>query len=575
MSGSSLCVTLFLMGISMDAAFPQGDRLTGETFAPRSPVVARQGMVCTSQPLAASIGLDVLKAGGSAVDAAIATNAALGLMEPTGSGVGGDLFALVWMNEERRLYGLNGSGRAPKGMTLENLKEKLGEQDADHIPLRSAFSVSVPGCVDGWFSLHERFGRLPMEDLLAPAIEAAREGFPVTEVIAYYWGSAPRAYRGFDEFERVFLPEGRSPKEGEIFRNPDLAKTYEAIARRGREGFYEGPVAEAIVAAVVEAGGALALDDLKDHRSEWVEALSVPYRGYEVWELPPNGQGIAALQMLRILEGFDLTSMGFGSAQATHVQVEAKKLVYEDRARFYADPSFSSVPLEGLLSEEYAKVRRALMDQDHAAQKVRHGDPTLQDGDTVYLTVADAEGNVVSWIQSNYTGFGSGIVPSGTGFCLQNRGNLFHLDSSHPNAYAPGKRPFHTIIPAMMTREGQPVLSFGVMGGAMQPQGHVQIVTNLIDFGMNVQEAGDAPRWRHDGSSEPTGVLSQDGGVVHLESQFRDVGSDLSDRGHRVVIDAGGYGGYQGIWIEAIGDEAARIYRGGSESRKDGLAIGY
>jgi len=549
-----------------------GDRLVGAPFATRSPVIAQHGMVCTSQPLAAQIGLDILKAGGSAVDAAIATNAALGLMEPTGSGVGGDLFVILWDNERRELVGLNGSGRSPRGLSLEGLKQRLGEGDS--IPLKSGLSVSVPGCVDGWFAMHERYGKLPMSEVLAPAIRYAREGFPLSQVIAYYWGSARRYpdEPAFAAFRDTYMPGGQVPREGEVFRNPGLAATYAAIAEGGRDAFYTGPIAQGIVDAVALAGGALALSDLAEHSSEWVDPVSATYRGHEVWELPPNGQGIAALQILSTLEGQNERE---DQPLQWHRMIEAKKLAYEDRAKFYTDPDFEPAPVGRLVSAEYGKQRLALIDDDKAAQSLPAGDLPLEHGDTVYLTVADSDGNVVSWIQSNYTGFGSGVSPKGGGFTLQNRGNLFALDPGHANVYAPGKRPFHTIIPAMMTKDGKPVLSFGVMGGAMQPQGHVQIVSNMLDMGMNVQEAGDAPRWRHEGSSQPTGEVMTNGGRVLLESGVPDaVRAGLEARGHEVMVRAGGYGGYQAIWIDDIASPD-RVYRGASESRKDGAAIGW
>ncbi len=555
-----------------------GDRIAGAPFATRSPVLGTRGMVCTSQPLAAQIGLDVLQAGGSAVDAAIATNAALGLMEPTSNGIGGDLFVLHWDNAARELTALNGSGRSPRGATLEQLQARLDELGETDIPLKGALPVTVPGAVDGWFTMHARHGKLPMERLLEPSIRAAREGFPVTQVIAAYWERAERSYPDFPEFARVFLPGGRAPREGELFRNPDLADTYEAVARGGRDAFYEGEIAERIAACVQAHGGWLEASDLASHRSEWVDPVSVPYRGYEVWELPPNGQGIAALQMLRLMEGWEPKAW---DGLAWHRLVEAKKLVYEDRAAYYTDPDFAPPPLARLLSEEYADERRALVDDDRAADRYPAGDAAIEHGDTIYLVAADADGNVVSWIQSNYTGFGSGLVPEGLGFGLQNRGKLFHLDPGHANVYAPGKRPFHTIIPAMMTKDGLPVLAFGVMGGAMQPQGHVQIVSNIVDHGMNVQEAGDAPRWRHGGSSQPDGGTMTDGGTVHLESGVPEaIREALVSRGHDVQVHGGGYGGYQAIWIDDITDATAdagqgRVYRGASESRKDGAALGW
>lgn len=565
------CLLLLLVLLVSVPPLGAGDRIVGAPFATRSPVLGRHGMVCASQPLAAQVGLSVLQAGGSAVDAAIATNAMLGLTEPTGSGVGGDLFVLLWDNQEQRLVGLNGSGRAPADLDLAALKLRLAELGSEgSIPLRSGLSVSVPGCVDGWFTLHERYGRLPMEQLLAPAIRYAREGFPMTQVIGEYWRRSQRAYRDFPEFMATYMPGGETVPEGAIFKNPNLAATYEALASGGRDAFYTGALARDIVEAVRDAGGALSMDDLAGHSSEWVEPVSVTYRGHQVWELPPNGQGIAALQLLAMAEGWTLDA---DDPLTWHRLLEAKKLVYEDRARYYADPQFAETPLNQLLSTEYAAARRALIDDERAAAQPPSGDLPGH-GDTVYLSVADDAGNVVSWIQSNYTGFGSGAVPRGRGFTLQNRGNLFHLDPSHRNVYAPGKRPFHTIIPAMMTRDGVPVLSFGVMGGAVQPQGHAQVVINMLDFGMNVQEAGDAARWRHDGSSEPTGEMMTDGGAVFLESGVpQGVADGLRARGHTVRT-GGDYGGYQAIWIDDLLGEA-RVYRGASESRKDGAAVGY
>jgi gamma-glutamyltranspeptidase/glutathione hydrolase len=581
--------TWLVAGLLMTTQNPTsaGDRIAGQSFATRSPTYATHGMVCTSQPLAAQIGLAVLKEGGSAVDAAIATNAALGLMEPTSNGIGGDLFALLWDNKAQELVALNGSGRSPLAGDLEQLKALLEQRGEDAIPMHGALPVSVPGCVDGWFTLHERYGKLPMSRLLEPTIRYAREGFPVSQIIAAYWRRAESSYDGHEEFSRVYLPGGRAPREGEMFRNPDLADTLELIAKGGRKAFYEGAVAESIVAAVQADGGWLALQDLEQHRSEWVTPVAVPYRGHQLWELPPNGQGIAALQMLRILSDYGPGAEGTGfwsdegpqawNPLAWHRLIEAKKLVYEDRARYYADPHFAAAPLDHLLSAEYAAERRARIDDSRSALHQAPGEVPIEHGDTIYLTVADDEGNVVSWIQSNYAGFGSGLVPEGCGFGLQNRGKLFNLDPEHANAYAPGKRPFHTIIPAMLTRDGLPVLAFGVMGGAMQPQGHVQIVVNMLDHGMNVQEAGDAPRWRHSGSSQPDGGVMTDGGVVHLESgvplEIRDA---LKALGHEISVHAGGFGGYQAIWIDDItGVAGGRLYQGASESRKDGAAVGW
>ncbi len=563
----ALAALLVLLILPLRAA-SGGDRISGRAFATRSEVLASHGMAATSQPLATQIALDILKQGGSAVDAAIAANAALGLMEPTGSGIGGDLFAIVWDPQTEVLHGLNGSGRSPRGLS----KATFTEQGLTAIPKFGPLPVSVPGCVDGWFALHARFGTLPMAKILAPAIRYAREGFPVSELIAYYWGRSARVFERYPGFAETFLPGGKAPAKGDRFQNAALARTYEQLAKGGRAAFYEGAIAATLDAFCRKHGCFLRREDLAAHASEWVEPVSVNYRGYDVWELPPNGQGIAALQMLGILEGFDLKAMGHNSAEALHHLVEAKKLAYEDRARFYADMQMAKVPVAGLISKTYAAKRRKLLDATKAARSIAHGDPKLREGDTVYLTVADGNGMMVSLIQSNFRGFGSGLCPTGLGFCLQNRGELFTLAEGHPNTYAPGKRPFHTIIPGFVTKDGKPWLSFGVMGGDMQPQGHVQVLCNLIDFGMNVQEAGDAARFHHTGSSTPTGVTMTDGGELHLESAIPEaVRRELTRRGHTLKPAIGPYGGYQAIhW-----DAARKIYVGASESRKDGQAAGY
>ena len=543
------------------------DRITGRAFATRSEVIARNGMVATSQPLATQVGLDILKQGGNAIDAAIAANAMLGLVEPTGCGIGGDLFAIVWDAKTQKLYGLNASGRSPKSLTLEHFK-KLGLKK---IPSRGPLPVSVPGCVDGWFELHQRFGKLPMEKILAPTIRYAREGFPVSELIAYYWAIGARVLQEWPGFKETFMPNGRAPRKGEIFKNPNLANTLEKIATEGRDVFYKGEIARVIDAFMKRVGGFLSYEDLAAHRSEWVEPVSTNYRGYDVWELPPNGQGIAALQMLNILEGYDVRKWGFGSVQYVHHFIEAKKLAFEDRAKFYADPDFNDIPVQELISKKYAEERRKLIDPNRASRRYDPGSPKLA-GETIYLTTADKEGNMVSLIQSNYRGMGSGLCPDGLGFGLQNRGELFNLEEGHFNTYAPGKRPFHTIIPAFITKDGKPFMSFGVMGGATQPQGHVQIVINIVDFGMNVQEAGDAPRILHQGSSQPTGERMTDGGRVYLETGYDyEVIRELVRMGHRVGYNVGSYGGYQGIMV----DWENRVYYGASESRKDGQAAGY
>ena len=554
--------------MSTSTATTGPDRVTGHTFATRSEVYASNGMAATSHPLATQVALQILRAGGNAVDAAIGANAAIGLMEPTGNGIGGDLFAIVWDAKSQRLHGLNGSGRSPSSLKLDYFLER----GMTSIPAYGPLPVSVPGTVDGWFMLHEKFGDASMKDILQPAIDYARQGFPVTELIAYYWSrSVPRLseYPGFAE---QFTNDGKAPGVGDIWRNPNLAKTLEAIAEGGRDAFYKGEIAGVIADYMQANGGFLDRKDLAEHRGEWVDPVSVNYRGYDVWELPPNGQGIAALQILNVLEGYDIAKMGFASPEYTHLFIEAKKLAFEDRARYYADPEFAKVPVRELISKEYAAQRRKLIDPDRATRDFRHGDPKLSHGDTIYLTVADRKGNMVSLIQSNYRGMGSGMTPPGLGFILQDRGELFSLDPDHPNAYAPGKRPFHTIIPAFITKDGQPWISFGLMGGGMQPQGHAQIVVNLVDFGMNLQEAGDAPRIHHWGSSEPTGEVMEDGGTVNLESGFPySTVRSLLAKGHRVAHSLGPYGGYQAI----ARDPVTGVYAGASESRKDGQAAGY
>ncbi len=566
----------------------RGARVTGAPWATRSPVIASGGMAATSHPLATQIALDILKKGGSAVDAAIAANAALGLMEPTGNGMGGDLFAIIWDPKTGKLHGLNASGRAPLGQTLDELKAEITRRTGKvfeattEIPNWGALPVTVPGAVDGWFEMHSKFGRLSMEDNLAPTIAYARGGFPVTQLIGHYMGLSAKGFNRLhkegiieeiDNFNATYLIDGEAPTEGDIFRNPDLANTLEKIAKGGRDVYYKGEIADTIDAYFKRIGGPLRKADFENHSSTWIDPVSVNYRGYDVWELPPNGQGIAALQILNIVEAYDLASMGSNSADYLHIMVEAKKLAFEDRARFYADPDYYDVPLEPLLSKEYAAERRKLIDLEHAATKVDHGDAQLLEGDTIYMTVADSDGMMVSLIQSNYRGMGTGLVADGLGFIFQDRGAQFSLIEGHPNAYAPGKRPFHTIIPAFITKDGKPFMSFGLMGGAMQPQGHAQIVINMIDFGMNVQEAGDAARFHHTGSTEPTwrGRM-EDGGVLELETGVTSgVIAELRARGHVIRITKGPFGGYQAI----MRDPKTGVYWGASEMRKDGMAAGY
>jgi gamma-glutamyltranspeptidase/glutathione hydrolase len=572
-----------------------GDRLTGESYA-RSPVTATNGMAATSQPLASQIAVNVMQEGGSAVDAAIAANAALGLMEPTGNGLGGDLFAIVYDPETDSTYGLNASGRSPRTLSYDKLQEELGERD--QIPLLGHLPVSVPGTASGWGKLHERFGSLSLAQDLQPAIEYAREGFPLSQVIAYYWQGNVESFRENGDmlpesqnWKETYLIEGedgemRAPREGEIFRNPDLANTLETLAENGTDAFYEGEIAQTIADYAERTGGYLRMEDFRQHEANWVDPVSVNYRGVEVYELPPNGQGIAALQMLQILEGFDVEDMGHNSTDYLHVQAEAKKLAFEDRARFYADPALADVPVQKLVSDEYAEKRRQLIEMDEVLSAPEHGNPRsvttadldpemrkrLNNGDTIYLTTADSTGMMVSLIQSNYAGMGSGLVPDDLGFMLQDRGALFTLEEGHPNVYEPGKRPFHTIIPAFATKDGEPFLSFGVMGGGMQPQGHVQVLSNIVDFGLNVQEAGDAARYRHYGSSSPTGEAMEGRGTLRMESGVPDdVVRALKGRGHAVDVGAGGYGGYQAI----MWDPEEDVYWGGTEMRKDGIVIGY
>jgi gamma-glutamyltranspeptidase/glutathione hydrolase len=546
------------------------DRIASRPFATRSEVFAPHAMAATSHPLVTQVALETMRAGGSAIDAAIAADAALGLMEPTGSGVGGDLFAIVWDPKTKKLYGYNGSGRSPQSLTLKYFQD----QHLDKVPSYGPLPVTVPGAVDGWFALHGRFGKRTMAQDLAPAIRYAREGHPVHETIAYYWQASIARLGKYPGFLEQFTVDGkRAPRKGELWKNPNLANTLQAIADGGRDAFYKGRIARTIGDYFAANGGFLSAADLAAHHGEWVEPISTDYRGVTLWELPPNGQGIAALQMLNILEGYDFSKIAFGSAEHVHLFTEAKKLAFADRAALIADPAFGRTPVAKLLSREYADARRKLIDPDKAAKSVDAG-AVFNEGDTVYLTVADPDGMMVSLIQSNYRGMGSGMAPPGLGFILQDRGEQFVLKEGHANSFAPGKRPFHTIIPAFLTRNGEPWISFGVMGGAMQPQGHVQVVMNLVDFGMNLQEAGDAPRIQHDGSTEPEGQNEPmaTGGVLNLETGFAyETIRALMRKGHVIEFADGPYGGYQAI----ARDPKTGVYTGASESRKDGQAAGY
>jgi gamma-glutamyltranspeptidase / glutathione hydrolase len=542
------------------------DRITGKNFATRSDVIAQHGVAATSHPLATQIAVDILKKGGTAIDAAIAANAALGLMEPTGCGMGGDLFAIVWSAKDKKLYGLNASGRSPKSLTLKYFKDN----GMTSIPALGPLPVSVPGAVDGWFELHKKFGKLQMKDILQPAISYAENGFPVTDLIAYYMERSGRSLAKYEGFKEVFMPNGRTPKAGEIFKNPALANTLKKIVAGGRDAFYKGDIAKSIDAYMKRQKGFLTAEDLAAHKSEWTDPVSTNYRGYDVWELPPNGQGIAALQILNMLEPYDIKSMGFGSSDYLHLFTETKKIAFEDRAKYYADPAFNNLPVKELISKEYAKERIKLFNPNRAARRIDAG--ALKARETIYLTTADAEGNMVSLIQSNYRGMGSGMTPADLGFVLQDRGEMFSLIEGHLNVFEPSKRPFQTIIPCFVTKDGNPFMSFGVMGGAMQPQGHVQVIVNMIDFGMGLQEAGDAPRIQHLGSSEPTDEIMTDGGEIMLETGIPyETIRTLMDKGHKVRYDLGGYGGYQAI----MWDNINKVYHAASESRKDGQAAGY
>ena len=540
------------------------DRILGKDFATRSEVIATNGMAATSHPLATQTAIDVLKDGGNAIDAAIAANAVLGLVEPTGCGVGGDLFAIVWIEEDKKLYGLNSSGPAAQDMTIKKLKA----MGIDKIPPFGPLPVTVPGAVAGWTALHKRFGKKSFDELFTNAIYYADNGFPITEVVGYYLQLSSERYKDYPNFKDVWMPNGDALKKGDIFFNKALANTYKEIAKSYGESFYKGDIAKIISKFITEQGGFLSEDDLKNYQPEWITPVSSNYRGFDVWELPPNGQGIAALQILNILEQHDISNMGHNSAEYIHIFTEAKKLAYEDRAKYYADMKFANVPVKELISKEYALERNKLIDLKKAAPAYDTG--IFENGDTIYMTVADKDGNMVSLIQSNYRGMGSGMVPPNLGFMLQDRGEMFNLDPKHRNSLEGGKRPFHTIIPAFITKDDKPFISFGLMGGGMQPQGHAQIVVNIVDFQMNLQEAGDAPRIRHFGSSEPTGETMINGGFLSLESGIDDqVRSELVKLGHNLKDEKGGYGGYQAIM------KIDEVYYGASESRKDGHASGY
>ncbi len=529
----------------------------------RAIVSTPNGMVATSQPLAVMVGLDVLKKGGNAIDAAVAANAMIGIAEPANSGIGGDLFVIYWDARSQKLYGLNASGRSPYAIDIDAVKSR----GYTAIPAQEPAVWTVPGCVDGWSMLLERFGTMGLGQLLQPAIEYAESGFPIRG-----WDDPGPDYYEIPGFADTYMPDGHFPKNGSFFKNQALADTYRMIARSGRDAFYKGEIAERIVKFSKRHNGFLSMKDFADQHGQWVDPVSVDYRGYQVWELPPNGQGIAALQMLNILEGYDLASMGFNSAQYLHVLIEAKKLAFADRARYYADPEFAKIPLDRLLSKEYAAERRKLIRPDRVLMTDSPGDMP-EEHDTIFMAVADKDGNMVSLIQSNSWAFGSGWVPNHLGFVLQNRGAMFNLDPEHPNRLEPHKRPFHTIIPSFVTRNGRPWLSFGVMGGNMQPQGHVQVLVNMIDFGMDIQEAGDAPRIRHMGSSQPWGERMEQGGSVAYEvGVAQGVIRQLEHLGHRTnpLGSQQFFGGYQAILNDGEGN-----WHGASDPRRAGCAFGY
>jgi len=530
------------------------DRNARSVSGTRSPVLARNGMVCTSQPLASAAGLRILQQGGNAVDAAIAAAAVLNVVEPHMTGIGGDAFAIVYWSKTGELHGLNASGRSPQRMTLEYLRQK-GHR---YMPGTGVDAVTVPGAYDGWCALLGKFGNLELPQILGPAIEYAESGFPVSEIISNQWAVQAEKLSGNEWAARTFLFDGKPPVHGQVARNPYLAATLRRLAAGGRSAFYQGEIANKIARAIQKQGGVLTTEDLAAQAAEWVKPISVHYQGYDLFELPPNGQGLAALIMLNILKGYDLKSWGQNSADYLHHLVEAKKLAFADRDHYISDPRFVEIPLEKLLSESYASARRKLIDPVRARAEYEPG--LSERSDTIYLTVVDKEGNTISFINSLFSAFGSGIVAEDTGICLQNRGSSFRLDESSENRIEPGKRPLHTIIPAMVLKDENPYFSYGVMGGDNQPQAHVQVFLNLIEFGMNVQEAGEASRFRHTG------------GDLGLESGI-DFGirRQLSLQGHRVVTMVDSYGGYQGIVI----DPETGVLMGGSDPRKDGCAMGW
>lgn len=579
---------LMLSAMTIAQTLGPGGRPVGADWS-RSPVYGVHGMAATAQPLASQVALDVLKAGGSAVDAAIAANATLGLMEPTGNGIGGDLFAIVWDPKAKQLFGYNGSGRSPLSRDLATMKSKIAEMKADGrlaedfegIPSHGSLAVTVPGTVDGWFALHDRWGRLPMQQVLAPAADYAENGFPLSPVIAAGFKANLKRFNNvapmieeLDNAMATYFPGGEAPAAGEIFKNPDLASTLRTIAEDGRDSFYKGAIAAQLAAYFEAIGADLGAEDFAQHQGQWVEPRGVEYHGTTLWELPPNGQGFAALMILNILKHTDLRDYERGSTEVFHLLVEAKRLAFEAMAQTFADPDFADIPLDTLLSDEFAARQFQRIAMDSVITPEALAVPLEGEGDTTYLTVADKNGMMVSLIQSNYRGMGSGLVPTGLGFMLQDRGELFSLDPNHPNVYEPGKRPFHTIIPAFATRDGKPWMSFGLMGGGMQPQGHVQVLVNMVDFGMNVQEAGDAARFLHDGGASPDGGDPTSYGTLLLEPGVPAATVEaLKALGHNIKINDSGvaFGGYQAIQRNA----ETGVYAGATEMRKDGTVTAW
>ena len=547
----TLSAVLLVAGLGF--GLQHGDRPAPNSSGTRSPVLGLNGMVATSQPLASAAALRILQEGGNAVDAAITAAAVLNVVEPPMTGIGGDMFALLFMQEEGKLTALNGSGWAGSKATIDHFKS----QDMNCIPGGMA-SVSVPGAVAGWFKLHTRYSKLPMSRLLGPAIGYAENGFPVSEIIAGQWHDTEEKLRENEAAAETYLIDGRAPRHGEVFRSADIARTFHLLVDEGRDAFYKGEIARKIVATSDALGGFLTLADFAEFDAQWVEPVSTNYHGYDVYELPPNTQGVIALEMLNILENFDLKALGHNSVDYLHTLTEAKKLAFADRDFFIADPDLVDLPTERLISKQYGRERQKLIDPDRAQAEVPPGYPEA--GDTVYLSVVDRDRNAVSFINSLFFSFGSGVVADGTGIMLHNRGGSYSLDPTHRNSLAPRKRPFHTLVPAMILKDGQPFFSFGVMGGDMQPQGHVQVVANIVDFGMDAQHAGEAPRFRH--SSEGLALESAIDG---------DVRAGLARKGHRIIDQFGAYGGYQGILI----DPENGVLMGGSDPRKDGQALGW